>query len=148
KWGLPSHENDIGITLGKWGVKPGPYLVLPLLGPATLRDTPGIFVANLTNPVTWVNPPLAVSIPLATAQAIDRRSRYESALQFRNAAAVDPYVFTRTGYLQYRENLIHGGGRPPDQSLYDDEPDTPPSTAPAATRAASGPAGSTVRGKH
>ena len=50
RWGMHSHENDFGITLGKWGVKPGPYLVLPLLGPMTLRDTPGIVVASVTNP--------------------------------------------------------------------------------------------------
>ena len=40
--GLPSHDNDFGITLGKWGAKPGPYLVLPLFGPSSVRDAPGI----------------------------------------------------------------------------------------------------------
>jgi phospholipid-binding lipoprotein MlaA len=135
RWGLPSHENDFGITLGKWGAKPGPYLVLPLLGPTTVRDAPGILVANLTNPVTWVNPPLYVTAPLGTVQAMDTRSRFESALRFRNAAAIDPYIFTRNAYLQYRDNLIHEGKKPVDQSLYEEEPETAPSTAPATTRA-------------
>ncbi|HXE52756.1 MAG TPA: hypothetical protein VN541_07055, partial [Tepidisphaeraceae bacterium] len=61
-----------------------------------------------------------------------------SVLRFRNAAAVDPYVFTRTGYLQYRENLIHEGKKPVDQSLYDEDPDAAPATVPATTRASSG----------
>jgi phospholipid-binding lipoprotein MlaA len=137
RWGLPSRENDFGITLGKWGAEPGPYLVLPLLGPTTVRDAPGILVANLTNPVTWVSPPLYVTAPLGTVQAMDTRSRFESALRFRNAAAIDPYVFTRNGYLQYRDHLIHEGKKAPDQSLYDEEPESAPSSAPAATRAAS-----------
>lgn len=139
KWGLPSHENDFGITLGKWGAKPGPYLVLPLLGPTTVRDAPGILVANLTNPVTWVNPPLYVTAPLGVVQGIDTRSRFESALRFRNAAAIDPYVFTRNGYLQYRDHLIHEGNKAVDQSLYEDEPESTPTSAPVATRAASRP---------
>jgi len=138
RWGMHSHENDFGITLGKWGVKPGPYLVLPLLGPMTLRDTPGIVVASVTNPVTWVNPPIGVTVSMGTVRAMDLRSRYDSALRFRNAAAVDPYVFTRTGYLQYRKNLIHEGKKPVDQSLYDEDPDAAPATVPATTRASSG----------
>ena len=135
RWGLPSHQNDFGITLGKWGAKPGPYLVLPLLGPTTVRDAPGILVAELTNPVTWVNPPLCVTVPLGTVQAMDTRSRFESALRFRNAAAIDPYVFTRNAYLQYRDHLIHEGKKPVDQSLYEEEPESAPSSAPATTRA-------------
>ncbi|HEY2586942.1 MAG TPA: VacJ family lipoprotein [Tepidisphaeraceae bacterium] len=138
--GLPKHENDIGITLGKWGVAPGPYLVLPLLGPMTLRDTPGIVVANATNPVTWLFPPLYVTVPLGIGQALDRRSRVDTAIQFRNALAIDPYVFTRNAYLQYRDNLVHEGRKPVDQSLYEEVPETSPATAPAATRAASRPA--------
>lgn len=125
RWGLPSHENDFGTTLGNWGVEPGPYLVLPLLGPATLRDTPGFFVSNATNPVAWLSPPLYATIPLGTAQAMDRRSRVESAVRFRNAAAIDPYIFTRNAYLQYRENLVHEGRKAADASLYD-EPDSAP----------------------
>ena len=125
KWNLPSHENDFGTTLGKWGVEPGPYLMLPLLGPATLRDTPGFLVANATNPVTWLSPPLYATIPLGGVEAMDRRSRVESVVRFRNAAAIDPYIFTRDAYLQYRENLVHEHSRPVDPSIYD-EPESAP----------------------
>ena len=124
KWGLPSHQNDFGITLGKWGAGPGPYLVLPLFGPSTVRDAPGILVASLTNPVTWVNPPLYVTAPLGTLQAMNGRSRAETALRFRNAVAIDPYVFIRNAYLQYRDHFIHEGKKPVDQSLYEEEPES------------------------
>jgi phospholipid-binding lipoprotein MlaA len=137
RWGLLAHENDFGITLGKWGAEPGPYLVLPLFGPSTFRDAPGIFVASVTDPVTWVSPPLYVTIPLGTVNAMDARSRVESALRFRNTAAIDPYVFTRNGYLQYRDHLIHEDKKGVDPSLYEEEPDRAPATAPAATRPAS-----------
>jgi phospholipid-binding lipoprotein MlaA len=134
KWRLPSHENDFGITLGKWGAQPGPYLVLPLLGPSTVRDVFGLPVASATNPLTWINPPLYVTVPLAIVQAMDARSRVETVLRFRNAAAIDAYVFTRNAYLQYRDNLIHEGKRAVDQSLYEEEPETAPYTAPSATQ--------------
>lgn len=137
RWGLPSHQNDFGITLGKWGAKPGPYLVLPLVGPSTVRDAPGLLVDAATNPVTWVNPPLYVTVPLGIVDAVNARSRAETVLRFRNAAAIDPYVFTRNAYLQYRDHLIHEGKKPVDQSLYEEEPESAPTSAPATTRAAS-----------
>ena len=122
KWGLPSHQNDFGITLGKWGAGPGPYLVLPLVGPSTVRDAPGFLVEAVTNPVTWVNPPLYVTAPLGIVDAVNARYSAETALRFRNAAAIDPYVFTRNAYLAYRDNLIHEGKKAVDQSLYEEEP--------------------------
>ena len=136
-WGLPSHQNDFGITLGKWGAGPGPYLVLPLLGPTTVRDAPDFLTASLTSPIRWVNPPLYVTVPLGTVQAANARSRVESALRFRNATAIDPYVFTRNAYLQYRDHLINEGKKPVDQSIYDEEPEGAPSSAPVTVRAAS-----------
>ena len=54
---LPKHENDFGLTLGHYGVPPGPYLVLPLLGPSTVRDA--VWLGRSTtscNPLTYVNP--------------------------------------------------------------------------------------------
>ena len=141
-WGMPSHENDFGITLGKWSVQPGPYVVLPLLGPSTGRDVPGIGVGILTDPMLWIDPPLYVVIPYYTLQAVDARSRYEREFKFRNAAALDPYIFTRDAYLQYRESQIHEGQRPTNESFYEDDesPSSAPSTAPA-TGPASRPSG-------
>lgn len=137
KWGLVAHDNDFGITLGKWGVKSGPYLVLPLLGPSSLRDVTGYGTLYVTDPLTWVSPPIYVTFPLYTVDVIDKRSRVESLLGFRNKVAIDPYIFVRDAYLQYRENQIHEGAKPVPQNIYDEDsdmgPSTAPSTAPAAT---------------
>lgn len=140
-WNMPSHDNDFGITLAQWGVEPGPYMVLPLFGPQSLRDVPGIGVGMLTDPILWIDPPLYVVIPYYTLQAVDARSRAERYFKFRNAAAVDSYVFTRSAYLQYREAQIHPERRPNNESLYEDEegsatrPATAPATAPASQSA-------------
>jgi len=126
KWGLPAHENDFGITLALWGVKRGPYLVLPLFGPSTVRDAPGWVVSTVDDPTFWLDLPLGVVIGVKAAQAIDQRSRMEGLVKFRNAAALDPYIFTREGYLAYREHLIHRTHpTTADSSLYDDDESGP-----------------------
>jgi phospholipid-binding lipoprotein MlaA len=130
-WGMPIHDNDFGITLAKWGVKPGPYLVLPILGPMTLRDTPNIGVALVCDPVFWVGVPAYVSFPLRSLQAVNYRARADNALRFAYYAAIDPYVFMREGYLAYRENQINEGKVRPNQSIYDEDTDMGPSTAPS-----------------
>jgi len=129
--GLPAHQEDFGITLGKWGAGAGPYLVLPILGPSTERDVPGLGVEIAANPLTWIYVPWYASVPLGGADLVDLRSRGEGLVQFRNEAALDPYVFTRDAYLQYRQNLIHEGNVAPDQSLYDEDT-TQPATQPAS----------------
>ena len=139
---MPAHENDLGITLGKWGVKPGPYIVLPLLGPSTARDLPAIPMGIVTNPMFWIDPPLAASASVGALTMVDGRSRADKEFKFRNAAALDPYVFTRDGYLQYREGLIRDGVPATGPSIYDEDftPATQPTTQPAtqpATRPAS-----------
>ena len=134
-WGLPAHENDLGITLGKWGAGPGPYLVLPLLGPSSLRDAPGLAMEYAATPTTWLYLPIQISIPLYVVDIVDLRSRLGSVERFRNAAAIDPYVFTREAYLQYRDAKIHEGKPPTEQNFYDEDSDT----APTATQPASRP---------
>jgi phospholipid-binding lipoprotein MlaA len=131
--GLVKHDNDFGITLGKWGVEPGPYLVLPLFGPSTARDVTDYGMQIATNPLTYVDMPAAAAIPLNTVQAIDMRARYEQEVRFRDKAAIDPYVFTRDAYLQYREARIHENKPTIDPSMYDEDPgaDTQPATQPA-----------------
>jgi phospholipid-binding lipoprotein MlaA len=131
---LPSHENDFGLTLGRWGCPPGPYIVLPLFGPYTVRDVPDLGTAYATNPLAWVDMPLAASISVSTVQAIVMRASYSKETLFRDEAAIDPYVFTRDAYIQYRENLVHEGKTvPPKENIFDEEvePTTNPSTAPA-----------------
>ena len=134
-WGLPAHENDFGVTLGKWGYGPGPYMVLPLLGPYDLRDVTGPIVETLATPLTWLNLPDDVGYPLGAVDTIQARLRSDYIFRFRNAAAVDPYVFTREAYLQYRQGKINAGtpaATQPSENLYDEDIDSgAPATQPA-----------------
>jgi len=137
QWSLPAHENDFGITMRKWGAGPGPYLVLPFFGPSTVTDSSGLAVKYLADPLTWLNPPLVVTIPLYTTGAVDLRSRFDSIVRFRNESAIDPYVFTREAYLQYRQQKAQEGkpAASTGPSLYDEDTDT----TPAATQPAPQP---------
>ncbi|HWE01990.1 MAG TPA: VacJ family lipoprotein [Tepidisphaeraceae bacterium] len=132
-WGLPAHENDFGVTLGKWGVGPGPYLVLPLLGPSTVRDAPRYVVEYFATPTTYLWLPYSITVPLDAVFLVDERSRADIIVRFRNDTAIDPYVFTRNAYLQYREARIHEfkPAATPDQSLYDLDTDSGPPTKPS-----------------
>jgi phospholipid-binding lipoprotein MlaA len=132
--GLPSHDNDFGITLGKWGVKPGPYVVLPLFGPSTCRDIAAIPVGIFCNPLTYVHMGWYVSLSLDAVNAIESRAEYQRYFKFRSAASVDEYVFTREAYLEYRENKVRDGKPSNAPSIYDEDDDsttTAPATAPA-----------------
>ena len=123
KWGLPKHYNHTGTTLGKWGVPPGPYLVIPVLGPSTVRDATDYGTLLVTNPVFWIDPPWYVTVPLGALNAVDARSRIDFLIRFRSETALDPYVFTRDAYLQYRNAQIREGKPPPPttQDIYDED---------------------------
>jgi phospholipid-binding lipoprotein MlaA len=134
-WGLPAHENDFGVVLGKWGCGPGPYLVLPLLGPSTLRDAPAYGVEYAATPTTYLCLPIGLTLPLGTLDVVDLRSRSDILVRFRSQTALDPYVFTREAYLQYREAKIREGKPATDQSVYDEDMDTTAGTTQPATKA-------------
>ena len=122
KIGWDQHEEDFGQTLAVWGVGPGPYLVLPFFGPTTLRDTPSFAVEALTNPLLTLYP------ALWGLDLVDTRARADGSIQFVNEAALDPYVFTRESFLQWRNFLISDGKAPVDgveddieDMLFDDD---------------------------
>lgn len=118
--GLERHEEDFGQTLAVWGVGQGSYLVLPFLGPNTARDVPDIGVSAVTNILFYVSNPVAV--PVAVLGFIDKRSRFDQAIQVRNEIAVEPYLFTREAYVQHRNFLIYDGDPPiNDDDLFLDE---------------------------
>ncbi|AMK77861.1 MULTISPECIES: VacJ family lipoprotein [Methylomonas] len=100
--GLQGNVEDFGQTLAVWGVDQGPYLVLPVLGPTTVRDGAAIVVDKAANPGTYV-PGTGI------VEGINDRANAEGALNFIDEAALDPYVFTRESFLQYRKNLINDG---------------------------------------
>jgi phospholipid-binding lipoprotein MlaA len=128
--GLPANDNDFGVTLGKWGVKQGPYIVLPVFGPSTTRDVASVPVGIVTNPLTYVQVEWWVSVPLDILKVLDKRAEIDRYIRLRDQNALDPYIFVRDAYLQNRENKVRDGRSAPEPGLYDD-PEAGPSTHPA-----------------
>lgn len=119
--GLEAHDEDFGQTLGTWGMDEGSYLVLPFIGPNTLRDAPNLGVSTVTNILFYISTPAVV--PIALLGFIDKRAKLEETVKFRDDTAVEPYLFTREAYLQHRKFLIHDGAPPvEDDFLLDDLP--------------------------
>ena len=111
--GLEKHNEDFGQTLGYWGIGNGPYLVLPILGPSTLRDTVGLVADYKTNPLTYVDPNRDRNA-LYGLFFVSRRAELFETSKILETAALDPYEFLRDAYLQRRRNLVHDGSPPPD----------------------------------
>lgn len=106
--GLPKHDEDFGQTLGKWGVKSGPYLVLPLLGASTVRDGLARPVDFMGDPLSQVSDPGTRNAARAT-RIIDDRAALLGASSLLEDAALDPYQFLRDAYLQRRESRVRDG---------------------------------------
>lgn len=122
---IERHTKDFGHTLGYWGVGAGPYLVLPLLGPSTVRDTAalpidaqGNFISGLTD--------VPARNSLTALKLLDQRVKYLQATDMLDQVALDPYTFTRDAYLQRRRNGVYDGN-PPDE----DEPPALPNDSSA-----------------
>ena len=115
--GLPKHEEDFGQTLGVWGVEPGPYVVLPILGPSTVRDAGGRVVDYFAKPSRYLESEDA-RWGLYILEATDKRAGLLDIEEIVKEVAYDRYVTFRNGYLERREFLVYDG-RPP-QSEEDD----------------------------
>lgn len=129
-WGMPKHDEDFGQTLGYWGVQPGWYLVLPLLGPSDVRDGIGRAVDLPLNPLYYPsNSTLTWSA--FGVDAVNTRAMLLKADQFVQNA-LDPYLFVRDAYLQHRRSLIYDGNPPPEL------PQLPPSGNGSSSQGGSG----------
>ena len=117
--GLPPHEADFGQTLHAYGVGPGPYLVLPLLGPSNLRDSAGLAVDTLLNPFTWLLE-REENLIIAAGQGLVRREELLAPLDALGESSVDYYAALRSLYYQDRAVTL-GRGAPPDSSALDAE---------------------------
>jgi phospholipid-binding lipoprotein MlaA len=109
---IPNHKEDFGQTLGYWGMTDSAYLVLPLLGPSTIRDTGGLAFDTVTSdPITYTHNigEIRLHNQLRAAQLVDRRTELLDAKDIVDNASLDPYAFTRDAYLQRRANLIADG---------------------------------------
>ena len=102
---LQKNSQDFGQTLGVWGFGAGPYVVLPLLGPSSVRDTVGTVVDGSTDLVNNSSN-VAARNALATLRVVDKRAQVLGASNMLDQAALDKYSFTRDLYLQRRANSI------------------------------------------
>ncbi|MBF5003667.1 MlaA family lipoprotein [Diaphorobacter caeni] len=102
---IQRHKQDFGLTLGSWGVKTGPYLVLPFLGPSTIRDTVALPVDWKGNLIGQIDD-IPVRNSLTGIGLVDKRASLLNAGDVLDAAALDPYSFTRDVYLQVRSQRI------------------------------------------
>ncbi len=109
--GLSKHDQDFGQTLGHWGVSSGPYLVLPLLGPTTMRDAVAKPVDLETDLWSRVYPVRLRNIG-AVVQVVDHRAYILDASTLIEEAALDRYEFVRDAYMQQRQNKIEAGAAP------------------------------------
>lgn len=133
--GLEKNNRDFGQTMGKWGVPAGPYIVVPILGPYTVRDGIGAgTVDTFANPRTYTKWQVALS--LYGVRQIDRRARLLP-LDATLDSAYDPYAFIRNAYLQQRQFMIGGSASRSEEEQEEklleeagEEPGTPKATPP------------------
>lgn len=146
--GIPRNDEDFGQTLGRWGVPPGPYLVLPLLGPSTLRDTPSMAVDAQTDLRVQLDFDDDVQIALGVLSVVNGRAEL-LALDDSLGETYDPYAFIRNAWLQRREYKVRDGNVPEEAPLEDfediDDLEDPAGTAdPADQPAPAAPATSSA----
>jgi phospholipid-binding lipoprotein MlaA len=117
--GLDKNENDFGQTLGRWGFKPGPYLMLPILGPSDVRDAVGKVANAYSTPRQYINDN-TVYYSLYALYFLEYRASLVPQEKLLDSA-YDPYAFLRNAYLQRRQFLISGEGSGPTDEEYQEQ---------------------------
>ena len=129
--GLEKHDEDFGQTLGAWGVAPGPYFVIPLLGPSTARDAPARFIDP-----SWYYPRWLDNDPLYwgwwTFDKVRIRANLLKAEGVLDDAAIDKYSFIRDAWWQRRRNQVYDGSPPREKE--EEEPAATPAAEKGAPR--------------
>lgn len=115
---LEKHNEDFGQTLGYWGMGNGPYLILPLLGPSTVRDGVGLYVDSRPSRIRHVDH-MRTRNQLYLTNAINRRAQLLDQEKVLDEAALDRYEFIRDAYLLRRESLVYDGNPP--REKYEEE---------------------------
>jgi phospholipid-binding lipoprotein MlaA len=137
--GLDRHQADFGQTMGRWGMHSGPYLMLPFLGPSTVRDgfglVPDYLLLHEIETVKLFDNNPYVEWSLFAAGTVNRRTQLLDEDRILDSA-YDPYAFLRNAYLQRRDYLIHDGNVSPEEEF----PDADMTGEPAAPATPSAPA--------
>lgn len=120
---IERHTEGFGDTLGFWGMGPGPYLVLPILGPSTARDAAAMVVDAQGNPLDGVE-----HIPTRNSatflKMVNQRAQLLQATDMLDQVALDPYTFTRDAFLQRRRNSVYDGNPPESDEFAPEAPDS------------------------
>jgi phospholipid-binding lipoprotein MlaA len=116
---LEKHNEDFGQTLGYWGVPSGPYLVLPILGPSSVRDGTGRYADTYVNVIDNYKP-VRTRNQVLVAEGINKRANLLEQEKIMDEAVIDRYSFMRDAYLMHRQSLVYDGN-PPRQKFDDDE---------------------------
>lgn len=119
--GVPENDEDFGQTLGIWGVPPGAYLVIPLLGPSTTRDLLGFGVDTFTTPYGWALS-AGITITATTVRIVNLRSMLLEEVRQNRQDSFDYYVFLRSAFLQNREMKVEDRDSAASESEEDQEP--------------------------
>lgn len=118
--GLPKHSEDFGQTLAWWGVGGGPYVVLPILGPSTVRDGLAFLVDTQVDPV-WRIGDVPVRNSAVAVRFVGRRAELLDISNVLEQAALDRYALLRDAWLQRRRSLIYDGDPPREKEEFDDD---------------------------
>ena len=139
EFGLDHHYEDFGQTLGTWGLGAGAYVVWPLFGPSSVRDSIALPLDRSFSPALVLNDGRA-QWGITVLQVINTRANLLGASQLLDDIALDKYSFLRDAYLQRRRSLVFDGEEPPSASPPDDAEPAAASAASAPPAAASAPA--------
>ena len=134
RFDLPPHENNLGVTLGVWGVPQGPYLVLPFFGPSSLRSLPGVPAEILASPFYYVNSTPA-QWSITTLGVVNEGYTERGAVKVVKES-VFPYYFARSAWLQHQEYLIRGRALSSRELLEQLGPEQPEESSPAGEKPA------------
>lgn len=129
--GLVRRSEDFGQTLGRWGMGPGPYLVLPFLGPSTLRDSAAFIVDRQAGP-SALGRTDAATYGITALELVNLRASLLGTTQLLDSAALDKYSFVRQAYLSRRQDAVYDGAAP--LEAFDDGQDSPPPPAKPAPK--------------
>lgn len=126
--GLEKHNEDFGQTLGRWGIGSGPYLVVPILGPSTVRDAIGIYGAEPYLDINFYIDNVRVRNAILGTRVVNQRAELLQTDDLISGAALDKYRFIRDGYLQRRRSLVYDGTPPPaaEEASPSESPGGPP----------------------
>jgi len=138
--GLNKHDEDFGQTLGKWGIGSGPYLVIPIVGPSSVRDGIGFYADLYLDPMYYINDMSTRNLAYL-AQKITIRAGLLDQEKVMDEAQIDRYEFLRDIYLLRRKSQVYDGN-PPRRKYDDDESDNTdlPQTSPVSNMPSTAPA--------